>query len=56
MGVVQFWEKEFACSGYFSDPVMLHPEEYGFDDKIPKPYRYEQLSEILEKVINRSQQ
>ncbi|MBF0498860.1 MAG: response regulator [Candidatus Riflebacteria bacterium] len=37
----------YASSGYSDDPVMARPTEFGFTDSIRKPYRKDELIEIL---------
>jgi len=37
----------FVTSGYSSDPIMTDPGAYGFNDKIPKPFSFEELGELL---------
>jgi CheY-like chemotaxis protein len=37
----------FVASGYAADPVMSHPEEYGFTDSICKPFRKTDLAAML---------
>ncbi len=44
--------KGIVSSGYSNDPVMTDFRRYGFCAVIPKPYRIEELSETLLKVIN----
>jgi CheY-like chemotaxis protein len=40
-----------ASSGYSSDPVMANFGKYGFRDVIIKPYRIDDLGEVLHKVM-----
>jgi PAS domain S-box-containing protein len=40
-----------ASSGYSNDPVMANFRKYGFRDVIIKPYRIDELGEVLHKVI-----
>ncbi|MEJ2696778.1 MAG: hypothetical protein P8013_09020 [Candidatus Sulfobium sp.] len=40
-----------VSSGYFNDPIMSSYRGFGFKDAITKPYRIEDLSEVLYKVI-----
>jgi PAS domain S-box-containing protein len=40
-----------VTSGYPDDPVLLHYSDYGFCDKIIKPYTIEELSEVLQRVL-----
>jgi len=39
--------KAIASSGYSSDPIMSNPKEYGFHACLIKPYRLEELGEVL---------
>ncbi|MGQ9608222.1 MAG: PAS domain-containing hybrid sensor histidine kinase/response regulator [bacterium] len=43
--------KAIVSSGYSNDPIMAEYKEYGFCGFIVKPYRLEELSEVLHKVI-----
>lgn len=45
----------FVASGYAEDPVMSNPDEYGFTASICKPFTVKELSETLEKHLNRSE-
>jgi len=42
----------FVASGYAQDPVMAYPADYGFTASICKPFKMEQLIELLNKYIN----
>lgn len=42
----------FVASGYAADPVMAHPEEYGFTDSICKPFRKADLESMLLKHLS----
>ncbi|HEX3034302.1 MAG TPA: PAS domain S-box protein [Thermodesulfobacteriota bacterium] len=44
--------KAIVASGYSNDPVMAEYERYGFRGIITKPYKIEELSETICKVIN----
>jgi DNA-binding NarL/FixJ family response regulator len=44
--------KAIVSSGYFNNPIMADYKQYGFSGVIPKPYEMEDLSELLDKVIN----
>ncbi|MGE5443313.1 MAG: response regulator, partial [Ignavibacteriales bacterium] len=44
--------KAIVSSGYSNDPVMSEYKDYGFRKVITKPYKIEELSKILAKVIN----
>ena len=37
----------FASSGFSEDPIMSHPAEYGFTASIRKPYRRDEMAELL---------
>lgn len=39
-----------ASSGYSQDPVMAMPGEYGFTDKLAKPYRKKELFQLLKSL------
>ena len=43
--------KVIVSSGYSSDPIMSDFKQYGFRDVIAKPYRLEELEEVIERVI-----
>ncbi|HAZ13401.1 MAG: hypothetical protein A2X86_14745 [Bdellovibrionales bacterium GWA2_49_15] len=40
-----------VSSGYSDDPVMANPHEYGFTDKLPKPFSMNELSELLARYL-----
>ncbi len=40
-----------VSSGYSDDPVLAHYKDYGFKASIPKPYRMQELSEILSELL-----
>ncbi len=42
-----------ASSGYSEDPVISNPTQYGFTDRIIKPYRKEELAELMERIMQR---
>ncbi len=42
-----------ASSGYSEDVIMSNPTEHKFTDKIIKPYRKNELSELLNKVLKK---
>lgn len=44
--------KAVVSSGYSSDPIMANFKEYGFKDMIAKPYKIEELNQVLQRVIN----
>jgi len=39
-------------SGYSTDSILAHYREYGFQEKIAKPFDLAQLSNIIHKVVN----
>ncbi len=43
--------KAIVSSGYFNDPVMAEFKKYGFVGVMAKPYKIEELSETLYKVL-----
>ncbi len=43
--------KVIVSSGYSDDPVMSEFREYGFVGVVEKPYKIEDLSEVLDKVM-----
>jgi CheY-like chemotaxis protein len=40
-----------VASGYAEDPVIAHPEDYGFTASISKPFRKNDLSNLLEEKL-----
>lgn len=43
--------KAIVSSGYSNDPVMADHKRYGFQGVVAKPYRIEELREVLHKII-----
>jgi len=43
--------KAIISSGFLGDPIISHYQEYGFKKAILKPYKMEELEEVLEKLI-----
>jgi len=43
--------KAIVSSGYSSDPVMANFQEYGFRSVLAKPYRLQDISEVLQKLV-----
>lgn len=41
----------FVSSGYSEDPVMTNPIEYGFTASIPKPFKKDELSKLLNNFL-----
>jgi CheY-like chemotaxis protein len=44
--------KAIVSSGYSNDPVMANYRDYGFVGVLPKPYRLDDLVEVLKNFIN----
>lgn len=44
--------KAIVSSGYSNDPIMSDYRKYGFRGVISKPYKIEDLSEIVGRVTN----
>lgn len=44
--------RAIASSGYANDPVMANPLKYGFAGVVPKPYNVEELSKVLDAIMN----
>jgi PAS domain S-box-containing protein len=40
-----------ASSGYSEDPIISNPRDYGFTDRIIKPYRKNELMELMTRVL-----
>jgi PAS domain S-box-containing protein len=47
------YAKVIVSSGYSNDPIMANYKNYGFIDCIAKPYKIEDLSVILRRVIDK---
>ena len=43
--------KAIVSSGYSSDPIMSDYRQYGFKDVMAKPYKLEELGEVVRRVI-----
>jgi PAS domain S-box-containing protein len=43
--------RAIVSSGYSNDPVMANHRSYGFKGIVPKPYRIEELSQVLHDVL-----
>jgi CheY-like chemotaxis protein len=37
----------FVMSGYSEDPAIADPEQFGFNGSLSKPFKYEDLEELL---------
>jgi len=42
-----------AWSGYSDDPIMAAPEQFGFDASLSKPFRLNELSDLLARLVAR---
>jgi DNA-binding NarL/FixJ family response regulator len=42
-----------VSSGYSNDPIMSHPEEYGFKKVLMKPFTIQELSAKVSSVMDR---
>jgi PAS domain S-box-containing protein len=42
--------KIIATSGYSNDPILADPAAFGFDDRLHKPFRLADLSDVLTRV------
>ncbi|HBF37408.1 MAG TPA: response regulator [Firmicutes bacterium] len=47
--------KAIISSGYASDPVMSDYEKYGFSGVVIKPYKFDELNVVLNRVIDKKQ-
>lgn len=47
--------KAIVSSGYASDPIMSDYRHYGFCGVIPKPYRAQDLTEVISKALGKAQ-
>ena len=47
--------KAIVCSGYSNDPVMADFDQYGFSGFVAKPYKIQELSDVLRSVVKRGQ-
>ncbi len=43
-----------VSSGYSNDPIMADCQSYGFKDAIVKPFRYEELSTVVNRVLQQN--
>ncbi len=44
--------KAIISSGYSSDPAILDYKEYGFSGAICKPYRIDEIAQIIQQVLD----
>jgi len=40
-----------ASSGYSDNPAVLDPEGHGFSGSLPKPFRLEDMADVLENLL-----
>lgn len=45
--------KAIVSSGYSNDPLVTNYNQYGFSGKLTKPYKINDMKEILERLINK---
>jgi CheY-like chemotaxis protein len=43
--------RAIACSGYADDPILTNFSEYGFSAALAKPFRIENINNVLESVL-----
>lgn len=43
-----------VSSGYSNDPILAHYSEYGFKGYVSKPYRVEEISSTIQKVLQQN--
>jgi signal transduction histidine kinase/CheY-like chemotaxis protein len=41
-----------ASSGYATDPIMANFAEYGFAGVLPKPYRFDEMQEVMSRIFH----
>ncbi|MBM3299372.1 MAG: response regulator, partial [Deltaproteobacteria bacterium] len=46
--------KAIVSSGYSDDPVMADFRKYGFSEVIAKPYGMQELSDVVQRVMEMS--
>ncbi len=44
--------RSIVASGYSNDPVMANHKDYGFDEVLTKPYKFEDLSSVVDHVLS----
>lgn len=45
--------KAIVSSGYSNDPLVTNYNQYGFSGKLTKPYKINDMKEILERLVNK---
>ncbi len=43
--------KAIVCSGYANDPIISDDKNFGFSGVVTKPYKFDELNEVLHTVI-----
>ncbi len=43
--------KAIVCSGYSNDPIMGNHRQYGFSGILPKPFKFQELTDTLKNLI-----
>ena len=51
LGEIDSKVKVIVSSGYSNDPILSDYKRFGFSGVITKPYRIEELSDVLQRVI-----
>ncbi len=46
--------KIIVSSGYATDPVMANYKDYGFQERVVKPYHFAELKKVIERVLMRT--
>jgi CheY-like chemotaxis protein len=44
-----------VTSGYAEDPILTHYERYGFRGVLKKPYRVQEMADLLRRVLHRDE-
>lgn len=40
-----------VASGYSNDPILTEPEKFGFSGRLGKPYMFEDLKKVIQKIL-----
>jgi DNA-binding NtrC family response regulator len=43
--------RAIVCSGYFNEPILADYREYGFIERLPKPYSIQELNRALHNAL-----
>jgi|GEM_PF-3066524 len=44
--------KAIVSSGYSNDPIMANYKEYGFRDRVPKPYKLDEMRRTIHRIVH----